>query len=193
MSTPSISTSRVGRKPVAIPSGVEVKVTGQELAIKGPKGKFEVAIHPMVQVLVEGGVVNVKSNAEGGYSRSGSGSKLRRSIVGTTRAKIANMVHGVAHSFERKLLLVGVGYRAQAKGNVLNLTLGFSHPIDFKIPEGITIETPSQTEVLVKGNDKDLVGLVASKIRAYRGPEPYKGKGVRYADEVIVRKETKKK
>jgi large subunit ribosomal protein L6 len=103
------------------------------------------------------------------------------------------MVHGVAHSFERKLLLVGVGYRAQAKGNVLNLTLGFSHPIDFKIPEGITIETPIQTEVLVKGNDKDLVGLVASKIRAYRGPEPYKGKGVRYADEVIVRKETKKK
>jgi large subunit ribosomal protein L6 len=193
MSTPSISTSRVGRKPVAIPSGVEVKVTGQELAIKGPKGKFEVAIHPMVQVVVEGDVVNVKSNAEGGYSRSGSGSKLRLAIVGTTRAKIANMVHGVAHSFERKLLLVGVGYRAQAKGNVLNLTLGFSHPIDFKIPEGITIETPIQTEVLVKGNDKDLVGLVASKIRAYRGPEPYKGKGFRYADEVIVRKETKKK
>ena len=193
MSTPSISTSRVGRKPVAIPSGVEVKINGQELSIKGPKGKFEVSVHPKVKVLVEGNTVNLQTNTESGYSRSGSGAKLSRSIVGTMRAKIANMIYGVTHLFERKLLLVGVGYRAQAKGNVLGLTLGFSHPVDFPIPEGITIETPAQTEILVKGTDKDLVGLVASKIRAYRGPEPYKGKGIRYANEVIVRKETKKK
>lgn len=187
------SASRVARKPVIIPSGVEVKVTGQSLAIKGPKGKFEVPIHPLVTVMVEDNTVKVASNDEGGYTRSGSGGKLRNSITGTTRAKIANMIHGVTQMFERKLVLVGVGYRAQAKGKLLGLTLGFSHPVDHPVPEGITIETPSQTEILVKGTDKDLVGLVASQIRAYRGPEPYKGKGIRYADEQIERKETKKK
>jgi large subunit ribosomal protein L6 len=188
-----MSASRVGRKPVTIPSGVEVKIQGQELAIKGPKGSFIVSLHPFVAVVIEDGVVKVQTNPDGGYCRNGSGSKLRKSITGTTRANIANMVHGVTHTFERKLLLVGVGYKAQAKGSVLSLNLGFSHPVDFKIPEGITIETPIPTEILVKGTDKKLVGLVASKIRSYRGPEPYKGKGVRYANEVIERKETKKK
>ncbi len=188
-----MSTSRVGRKPVAIPTGVNVNIQGQELTIKGPKGDFQISIHPFVQVLVEDDLIKVKSNSEGGYCRSGSGEKLRKSITGTTRAQISNMVHGVAHLFERKLLLVGVGYKAQTKGNVLGLTLGFSHPVDFVIPEGITIETPTVTEIVIKGKDKNIVGLVASKIRSYRGPEPYKGKGIRYSDEKIVRKETKKK
>ena len=191
MST-SMSTSRVGRKPIPI-AGVEVKVEGDLLSVKGPKGNFEMSIHPLVQVDIDGSELKVKANTNAGYTRSGSGGKLRKSIVGTTRAKIANLIHGVTKMFERKLLLVGVGYRAQAKGKILGLTLGFSHPVNFEIPEGITIETPSQTEIIVKGTDKDLVGLVASKIRAYRGPEPYKGKGIRYADENIVRKETKKK
>ncbi len=192
MST-GMSTSRVARKPVTIPAGVKVEMKGQELAIQGPKGKFLIPINPLVSIVVDNGVVKIQNNAETGYVRSGSGSRLRRSIAGTVRAKIANMIHGVTHIFEKKLLLVGVGYRAQAKGKVLGLTLGYSHPIDFPVPEGITIETPSQTEISVKGADKDLVGLVAAKIRAYRGPEPYKGKGIRYSDEQIERKETKKK
>ncbi len=188
-----MSASRVGRKPVTIPSGVEVTLQGQELAIKGPKGHFSVPLHPFVAVIIENGVVKVQTNPNGGYCRNGSGSKLLKAITGTTRANIANMVHGVTHAFEKKLLLVGVGYKAQAKGKVLSLSLGFSHPVDFNVPEGITIETPAPTEITVKGTDKKLVGLVASKIRSYRGPEPYKGKGVRYANENIVRKETKKK
>jgi large subunit ribosomal protein L6 len=187
------TTSRVGRKPVVIPAGVDVKIQDQELRITGPKGKFVAAIHPFVHVTIADGLIHVAAHKEGGYSRKGSGSKLRHSIVGTTRAKIFNMIYGVTHLFEKKLLLVGVGYRAQMKGTVLGLTLGFSHPVDFPIPAGITIETPSQTEIFVRGIDKDLVGLVASKIRAYRGPEPYKGKGIRYANEIIERKETKKK
>lgn len=188
-----MSASRVGRKPVTIPSGVEVKLQGQELAIKGPKGQFSMPLHPFVAVTIENGEVKVEENKAGGYCRNGSGSKLLKSITGTTRANIANVVHGVTHNFERKLLLVGVGYKAQAKGDVLSLSLGFSHPVDFNVPAGITIETPIPTEILVKGTDKTLVGLVASQIRSYRGPEPYKGKGVRYANENIVRKETKKK
>jgi len=188
-----MSGSRVGRKPVTIPKGVEAVIAGQELTIKGPKGKSILPIHPLVEILIDDGSIQVKINENSGYRRSGSGSKLSKSITGTTRAKIANVIHGVTNLFERKLLLVGVGYKALAKGKVLGLTLGFSHPIDFAVPEGITIECPSPTEIIVKGTDKDLVGLVASKIRAFRGPEPYKGKGIRYADEVIVRKETKKK
>lgn len=185
--------SRVARKPVPIPTGVDVKLQGQDISISGPKGKFLVPIHPLVEVVLENGLIKINANPEGGYCRSGSGAKLRKSITGTTRANIANMVHGVAHIFEKKLLLVGVGYKAQAKGKVLGLTLGFSHPIDFPIPEGITVETPTPTEIIVKGTDKNLVGLISSKIRNFRGPEPYKGKGVRYANEIIVRKETKKK
>jgi large subunit ribosomal protein L6 len=188
-----MSASRVGRKPVTIPSGVEVKVQGQELAIKGPKGNFQVSLHPFVEVIVEGALIKIQPNSDGAYCRNGSGSRLRKAIAGTTRANIANMIHGVTNTFERKLLLVGVGYKAAAKGKILSLSLGFSHPVEFDVPEGITIETPIPTEVIVKGTDKRLVGLVASKIRSYRSPEPYKGKGVRYANEVIVRKETKKK
>lgn len=188
-----MSASRVGRKPVTIPKGVEVKIQGQELSIKGPKGVKQVILHPFIQVVVEGSLLKVQENENKGYSRSGSGSKLRKSITGTTRANLANVIHGVTESFEKKLLLVGVGYKAQTKGKFLSLTLGFSHPVEFPIPEGITIETPTVTEIIVKGMSKRQVGLVASKIRAYRGPEPYKGKGVRYANEIIERKETKKK
>jgi large subunit ribosomal protein L6 len=188
-----MTTSRVGRKPVAIPSGVEVKMQGRDLAIKGPKGNIVYTVHPLVQVTIDGGTILVEGNKDAGYSRTGSGSKLRKSITGTARANLANAIHGLTHTFERKLLLVGVGYKAQGKGKTLGLTLGFSHPVDFVIPEGITIETPIPTEIVVKGMRKDLVALVASKIRAYRPPEAYKGKGIRYSDEKIVLKETKKK
>jgi large subunit ribosomal protein L6 len=192
-SSSSMSASRVGRKPVTIPSGVEVKIQGQSLTIKGPKGTIEYPLHPFVEVVVEDGLIKVNLSSQKRYCRTGSGSRLRNSITGTTRANIANLVHGIAHAFEKKLLLVGVGYKAQAKGKILSLTLGFSHPVEFPVPDGISIETPIPTEILVKGTDKELVGLVASKIRAYRGPEPYKGKGVRYENEIIERKETKKK
>lgn len=188
-----MATSRVARKPVAVPSGVDVKLQGQELHIKGPKGQTAVGIHPGVLVQIENGHIKFKSNPDAGYCRTGSGMKLNKSIIGTARAKIANYVNGVKNGFERKLVLVGVGYRAQAKGKELHLSIGFSHPVVISAPEGITIETPSQTEILVKGIDKHLVGHVASMIRAVRSPEPYKGKGIRYANEVIILKETKKK
>lgn len=188
-----MATSRVGRKPVAIPTGVDVKVQGHDVSIKGPKGQMILPVHPAVLVQVEDGHIKIKSNSVNGYTRSGSGSKLKNSITGTARAKIANLVQGVTKGFERKLVLVGVGYRAQAAGKKLNLTIGFSHPVAIEAPAGITIETPSQTEIIVKGVDKHLVGHVASTIRAVRPPEPYKGKGIRYANELIVLKETKKK
>ncbi len=188
-----MSTSRVARRPVTIPKGVDVKLVDQQLVIKGTKGQATLPVHGHVQIDIEDGQIKVRNNVAGSYSRTGSGAKLKKSITGTTRAKIFNMIAGVTNGFERKLTLVGVGYRAQAKGKLLGLTVGFSHPVDFKIPEGITIETPSQTEIIVKGIDKHLVGHTAAMIRAIRGPEPYKGKGIRYADENIVRKETKKK
>lgn len=188
-----MSTSRVGRKPVKIPSGVDVKLTGSDLMVKGPKGQMIMAIHPAVLLQIENGQVNVTTNSKAGYCRSGSGAKLKNSITGTTRAKLANVVHGVTAGFERKLVLVGVGYRAQVKGKELHLTIGYSHPVAIKAPEGIVIETPSQTEIIVKGMDKHLVGHIASMIRAVRSPEPYKGKGIRYANELIILKETKKK
>jgi large subunit ribosomal protein L6 len=186
-------TSRVARQPVTIPNGVEVKVQGSDLAIKGPKGNVIFPLHPLVRVTIEDGSLKVENTEETGYIRTGSGSKLRKSITGTTRASIANIIHGISNLFERKLLLVGVGYKAAMKGKVLGLTLGFSHAVDFPIPEGITIETPTPTEIVVKGLNKELVGLVSSKIRAFRSPEPYKGKGIRYSDEKIELKETKKK
>jgi large subunit ribosomal protein L6 len=186
-------TSRVARKPVTIPKGVEVKMQGRDLAIKGPKGNVVFPVHPLVKVTIEDDTVKVENCEESGYTRTGSGSKLRKSITGTTRASLANVIHGISNLFERKLVLVGVGYKAAMKGKSLGLTLGFSHAVDFLIPEGITIETPTPTEIIVKGLNKELVGLVASKIRAFRSPEPYKGKGVRYSDEVIELKETKKK
>ncbi len=176
--------TRIANKQIDLPKGVEVSVSGQDLKIKGPKGAFDYTLHEQVSLEVDGNVAKViASNPEqNGYA-----------MAGTMRAIINNMIVGVSDGFEKKLELVGVGYRAQAKGKVLNLTLGFSHPVDYPVPEGITIETPSQTEILVKGIDKQVVGQVAAEIRAYRPPEPYKGKGVKYADERIIRKEAKKK
>ena len=176
--------SRVAKKPIEVPSGVDVKVSGQMVSVKGPKGQFEYQIHDDVEVNMDGSVLN--------FAPKGGDVSLF-AMAGTMRAVVNNMVTGVSHGFERKLELVGVGYRAQAQGKVLNLSLGYSHPINFEVPEGITIETPSQTEVVVKGADKQVVGQVAAEIRAFRPPEPYKGKGVKYAGEKIIRKEAKKK
>jgi len=176
--------SRIAKAPIKVPSGVDVKVAGQDVAVKGPKGSLSWTVHQTVTVAVEDGVVSVE--------RSGD-NPAHWAMAGTTRALLNNMVTGVSAGFERKLTLVGVGYRAQAKGKVLNLSLGYSHPIDYPVPEGIEIETPSVTEILVKGADKQRVGQVAAEIRAFRPPEPYKGKGVRYADEQVMRKEAKKK
>jgi len=170
--------------PVSIPSGVQVSLSDQHIAIKGSKGSLEHTIHPAVAVSQEGETLSFEARAD----QPGAAAQ-----AGTARALINNMLTGVSDGFEKKLTLVGVGYRAQAKGKVLNLTLGFSHPVDFAVPEGVTVETPSQTEVVVKGIDKQKVGQAAADIRAYRPPEPYKGKGVKYADERIVRKEAKKK
>lgn len=188
-----LSASRVGRKPITIPTGVDVKIQAQEIAIKGPKGNLTLKLSPDVNIVLEDKIIKVETSTVEGYSRKGTGSKLRNSISGTTRADINNAVFGVSTGFERKLVLVGVGYRATMKGNVLALTLGFSHPVEITAPAGITIEAPSVTEVIVKGADKQLVGHIASIIRSKRPPEPYKGKGIRYSDEVIIRKETKKK
>ncbi|MEW5755144.1 MAG: 50S ribosomal protein L6 [Pseudomonadota bacterium] len=176
--------SRVAKNPVVIPSGVDVNISGGELVIKGPKGTLKQKIAPSVEVKKEDNAIVFAAR-----------SKDRKVVAmsGTLRALTNNMVIGVTKGFEKKLSLVGVGYRAQAQGKALNLTLGFSHPVSYPVPEGITIETPSQTEIVIKGVKKDQVGQVAAEIRAYRAPEPYKGKGVRYADEQIVLKEAKKK
>ena len=176
--------SRVANAPVTIPSGVEVTFSGADVSIKGPKGSMSFTIHHSVEASQEEGSLVFAARHNDRPSRA---------MAGTMRAILNNMVTGVSQGFEKKLELVGVGYRAQAQGNKLNLTLGFSHPVDYPIPEGITIETPSQTEIVIKGMDKQKVGQVAAEIRAYRPPEPYKGKGVKYADEHIVRKEAKKK
>lgn len=187
-----MTASRVGRKPVTIPSGVEVNLQGLDLSIKGPKGKFLMPLNPLVKVeLVDKQLTIVSSND--GYCRPGTGKKLKKSIVGTTRAKINNIVEGVTKGFERKLVLVGVGYRAQIKDKNLHLSIGFSHPVVIVAPEGVTFEAPTLTEIFVRGVDKHLVGHTASLVRAVRPPEPYKGKGIRYATEKVVRKETKKK
>ena len=173
--------SRVAKKPINLPKGVELKVADDNIAVKGPKGTLSVHQLPGASVSVENGVVNVHV-AEGAEDKFG----------GTIRALLANMIKGVSEGYERKLELVGVGYRASMAGKALNLSLGFSHPVVFNAPEGITLETPTQTEILIKGSDKQLVGEVAAKIRGYRPPEPYKGKGVRYAGEKITLKEAKK-
>jgi len=186
-------TSRVGRKPIVVPSGVDVKINNEVITAKGPKGQFAVNIHPFVTVSLSDGAISVVLNKKTDHKVTGAKTKLYRSIAGTQRANINNMIEGVHNGFERKLTLIGVGYRAQSKGKVLSLSLGFSHPTDFQVPEGVTIETPSQTEIIIKGVNKELVGLVAANIRKVRGPEPYKGKGVRYSDEVVEIKETKKK
>ena len=176
--------SRVGKNPVSVRANVEVRLSGSEVEVKGPLGILRRELASDVSIEREGENLVVKASDD---------SKHANAMWGTTRALLANMVKGVTTGFAKRLTLVGVGYRAQAADNVLNLTLGFSHPIAHKMPEGIKVETPSQTEVVIKGMDKQQVGQVAANVRAYREPEPYKGKGVRYADEVIVLKETKKK
>ena len=175
--------SRIANNPVSIPSGVDVNIAGNLITIKGSKGELSHDVHPLVKVEQEDGVLKTTAN---------NNSKSARALSGTTRALIQNIVTGVSEGFERKLEIVGVGYRAAVSGKSLNLSLGFSHPVEFAIPEGITIETPSQTEIVIKGSYKQQVGQVAANIRAYRPPEPYKGKGVRYSDERIIRKEAKK-
>lgn len=176
--------SRVAKKPVTLPKGVAVTLSGQTITVKGGKGSLSWDIPASVEVREEENTLMCAPRDSESSSNA---------MAGTARALIHNMVTGVSDGFQKKLELVGVGYRAQAQGATLNLTLGFSHPVNFPVPNGITVETPSQTEILIKGIDKNQVGLVAAKIRGYRPPEPYKGKGVRYSDEVVVRKEAKKK
>jgi len=176
--------SRIAKAPISLPSGIEVSQSGNSVKVKGPKGEMSTDIHSSVQMKQDDGVLSFSPVEE---------SKLSMAMTGTMRSLVDNMVTGVSTGFQKKLELVGVGYRAQAKGKVLNLTLGFSHPVNYDVPEGITVETPSATEIVVSGADKQQVGQAAANIRAYRPPEPYKGKGVKYSDEVIVRKEAKKK
>jgi len=176
--------SRVAKAPVELPAGVTVDLKGQLVSVKGGKGSLQQEIHSAVEVKVEDNQIRFAPK---------DGQANANALAGTMRSLVNNMVEGVANGFEKKLQLVGVGYRAKAAGKKLDLTLGFSHPVIFDIPEGITIDTPTNTEVVVKGVDKQLIGQVAANIRAYRPPEPYKGKGVKYADEVIRRKEAKKK
>ncbi len=176
--------SRVAKAPVEMPQGVEFKQSGTVISITGGNGTLSMELNSEVELTQEDKAIMVKPR---------SGSRFSTAISGTTRALLANMVEGVTRGFEKKLELKGVGYRAMIEGKKLNLTLGFSHPVVFEIPEGVTVETPSQTEVTVKGNDKQKVGQVAAEIRRFRPPEPYKGKGIRYADERVVIKEAKKK
>ncbi|EXI66794.1 MAG: 50S ribosomal protein L6 [Candidatus Accumulibacter adjunctus] len=176
--------SRVAKKPIALPPGVVVALTSERISVKGPLGQLEFAVNPAVSIEEEGGSLHCRPVA---------GASQADALSGTMRAVVANMVTGVSSGFERKLTLVGVGYRAQAQGDTLNLSLGFSHPVAYRLPAGITAVTPTQTEIVIKGVDRQLVGQVAAEVRSYRKPEPYKGKGVRHADEVVVIKETKKK
>lgn len=176
--------SRVAKSPVALPKGVEVTISGQQLQVKGGKGTLSLALNALVEAKVENDQLSFapRELTQAGWMQTG-----------TARALAANMVKGVSAGFERKLQLVGVGYKAAAKGKVLNLALGFSHPIDFDLPEGVTAETPTPTEIILKSIDKHMLGQVAANVRAFRPPEPYKGKGIRYVDETIIRKEAKKK
>ena len=176
--------SRVGKYPVPVPSGVTLALAGRTLTAKGKLGELKLDLTDDVDVEIKANEVAVSPRRT---------DRRARTMWGTTRSLINSMVTGVSKGFERKLQLVGVGYRAQAAGRALNLTLGFSHPVSFPVPEGVTIETPTQTEIVIRGADRQQVGQVAAVIRRYRPPEPYKGKGVRYSDEVVVRKEAKKK
>ncbi len=176
--------SRVAKNPVQLPSGVNIALNGQDITVKGSKGSLELRIHDSVEVINEDNVLTFAAR---------DGAKQSRAQAGTTRALVNNMVIGVSDGFERRLQLQGVGYRAKAAGKSINLTLGFSHPVDYELPEGVTVETPTQTEIVLKSTDKQLLGQVASEIRSFRPPEPYKGKGVRYANENVRRKEAKKK
>src|SRR5580765_5248754 len=176
--------SRIAKYPVPLPKGVEVTLAGGQISIKGPLGTVARSADPNVEVKKEGETIVFKALGNSNHANA---------MSGTVRALVANMVTGVTKGFERKLSLVGVGFRAQAQGDKLNLTLGFSHPVVHQMPKGIKVETPTQTEILIKGIDKQVVGQVAAEIRAYRKPEPYKGKGKRYSDETVILKETKKK
>lgn len=176
--------SRVAKRPVSLSKDVTVELTAETLTVKGPKGSLSMPLRSEIEVQQADGSLEVKAR---------SGGRFANAMAGTTRALVQNMVTGVTSGFERKLELVGVGYRAQAQGQKLNLTLGFSHPVEYAVPDGITVETPSQSEILVKGIDRQRVGQVASELRRFRPPEPYKGKGVRYSDERVVLKEAKKK
>jgi large subunit ribosomal protein L6 len=176
--------SRIGNLPVSVPKGVDVTVASGQIAIKGPLGTLSQSLSASVEVTREGDEIVFKALDE---------SIQTNAMSGTLRALVANMIEGVTKGFQKKLQLVGVGYRAQAQGDKLNLTLGFSHPVVHQMPKGIKVETPAQTEILIKGINKQVVGQVAAEVRGYRPPEPYKGKGVRYSDERVVLKETKKK
>jgi large subunit ribosomal protein L6 len=173
--------SRIANAPIAIPQGVDVNIGDAAVSVKGPKGNLELNLHPAVGFALEDGKCSVQWKEDKDVA-----------MAGTFRSLLNNMVTGVSEGFEKRLVLNGVGYRAQAQGSKLNLQLGFSHDINYAVPDGVSVETPSQTEIIVKGCDKQQVGQVASEIRAFRPPEPYKGKGVRYADERVVRKEAKK-
>ena len=174
--------SRIAKQPINLPSGVSVTIDGSLVKVKGGKGELSLALHNSVTLEQQDGVLSVAPQSEAANDRA---------MAGTMRSLVNNMVTGVSDGFERKLSLVGVGYRAQAQGQKVNLSLGFSHPIEFEVPQGVTVETPSQTEVVVKGVDKQQVGQVAAKIRAFRPPEPYKGKGVHYADERVIMNSSK--
>ena len=176
--------SRVGKMPIAVPQGVDVVIAGERITVKGANGSLTRKLHPLVNVKNEAGTLTFVPATD---------SSAADAMSGTLRALVANMVSGVAKGFERKLNLVGVGYRAQAQGQRLNLQIGYSHPVVKEMPEGIKVTTPTQTEILISGADRQVVGQVAAEVRAFRPPEPYKGKGIRYANERVVLKETKKK
>jgi large subunit ribosomal protein L6 len=176
--------SRVGKMPIDLPKDVEVTITAEKIAVKGPQGTLSLPLTGQVVIKNENGTLNLAPADE---------SREANAMSGTVRALVNNMVNGVTKGFEKKLQLVGVGFKAQAQGDKLNLSLGFSHPIVHSMPNGVKCETPTQTEIIIKGIDRQKVGQVAAEVRAYRSPEPYKGKGVRYVDEVVVIKETKKK
>jgi len=176
--------SRVANNPVQLPKGVEATFNESSISVKGSKGVLELALHSAVQISRDGDSLRVSARGD---------SRQANALSGTFRALISNMVTGVSQGFQKKLQLQGVGYRAKAQGDVLNISVGFSHPVDFVVPKGVTAETPTPTEIVLSGADKQLVGEVAAKIREFRPPEPYKGKGIRYADERVVIKETKKK
>ena len=173
--------SRIAKAPIELPSGVDINIGGGEVSVKGPKGSLAMKMHPRVNLEQDDKTLSVSPERDSDMP-----------MAGTFRSLVNNMVIGVSDGFEKKLTLVGVGYRAQVQGTKLTLALGFSHPVEYVAPEGITIEAPTQTEIVIKGCDKQRVGQVAAEIRAFRSPEPYKGKGVRYSDERVVRKEAKK-
>ena len=176
--------SRIANSPVDLPSGVEANIANGLVSVKGSQGTLELSLHQQVDIVNDDNQLKLKAKTD---------EKKSVALAGTFRALVNNMVIGVSQGFEKKLTLIGVGYRAKAQGKTLNLIVGYSHPIDYSLPEGVTAETPSQTEFVIKGADKQLVGQVAAEIRDFRPPEPYKGKGIRYEDEYVYRKEAKKK